>query len=86
MAAKKDEIRAWLEEGKKNGAAFVLVACDTFDWEDYPVPCKNVVELKAKAEEIHNKNMQKVMECYDLSLELEPQLLEFRAWHGWRPS
>lgn len=31
------------------------------------------------------KNMQIVMEVYDLSLDLEAQLREERAYHGYRP-
>lgn len=77
--------REWLDRGVHDKHAFMLVVCDTFDWEDYPVYADSLTELKQKAEEHHGPNMQKVMECYDLSMPHEPQLAELRAWHGWRP-
>lgn len=86
MAADKAEIRRWFERGKGDGAAFMLVACDTYSWEDYPVHCASAEALRARAAELHGPNMQKVMECYDLSMDMELQLSEARAWHGWKPA
>ena len=37
MAATKKEIRQWLEHGKAQNATHMIVVCDTYDWEDYPV-------------------------------------------------
>lgn len=59
----------------------MIIACDTYDWEDYPVfvkPGENVVE---KHNELDNKNMQKVMEVYSLRKDWEAQLAEHRAFH-----
>lgn len=73
----KDDIRGWLDSAPKD-ATYMVVVCDTFDYEDYPVyvtkgqKCADVV-----AE--HSKNMQKVMEVYDLSTDLEKQLDAPRA-------
>ena len=81
MVTTQDTIRRWLLEGKEEGATHVIVACDTFDWSDYPVyvqPGEQVEETFAK---YNGKNMQKVMEVYDLALDIEAQLSEVRAWH-----
>ena len=81
MAATKDEIREWVERGVKIGATHVIILCDTWDWEDFP----SYVE---QGESVHNKVMQcqaandlRVMEVYNLSMDIEHQLDEYRAWH-----
>jgi hypothetical protein len=77
----KDTIRSWLLEGKNAGASYVIVACDTFDYEDYPVfvgPNDSFGAAISRA----STNMQRPMEVYDLSLDFESQLNEYRAWHS----
>lgn len=37
MSCTQEEIRAWLLEGKAQGATHTIIVCDTFDYEDYPV-------------------------------------------------
>src|ERR1035437_9605409 len=86
MAATKGLIRAWLEEGQTKQMAYMLVVCDTFDHEDYPVYCSSLDDLNRDAPRLHHSDMQKVMECYDLSMDLDMQMSESRAWHGWKPS
>lgn len=75
----KEDIRGWLEEGQEKGSTHVIVVVDTFDWGDYPVhvsPNEKVREVAAKYD---GANMQKIVEVYDLSMDLEEQLDEFRA-------
>jgi len=77
----KDEIKGWLIEGKEKGATHVIVVCDTYEWDDYPVfvmPNEKVLEKK---EEYDGKNMQKIMEVYNLSLDFQSQLDEIRSFH-----
>lgn len=79
----KDDLRAWLDESQSMGATHLLIVCDTFDWDDYPVrvmPYHNVREIAKKYDGV---NMQKIMECYDLSKDLEAQLAEPRARNGY---
>lgn len=78
MATTREQIRRWLERGKEMGASHMIVMCDTFDFEDYPVYVAKWESARAKAKE-KTGNMQKVMECYDLSMDLEKQLNEFRC-------
>lgn len=42
MAASKKDIVGWLREAQNRGAAYVIIVCDTFDHEDYPVLCFGV--------------------------------------------
>jgi hypothetical protein len=58
----------------------MVIVCDTFDWEDYPVfvgPDEDVVQVADN----YRKNMQRVMEVYQLDLDKELQLGEYRAFH-----
>jgi len=80
MATEKIEIREWLERGKKQGATHLIVVCDTWDYEDYPVfvnPKQNVREVESE----HKKDMQKVMEVYNLSMDWDTQLNQFRSFN-----
>lgn len=71
-----DDIERWLEEGKEEGATHVIVACDTFDYEDYPInvmPNEDVHEKVAGYRQgLHS--MQKVMGVYNLSKDWNKQL------------
>lgn len=72
----KSDIATWFEAGVKQGATHMVVVCDTFDYEDYPV----YVTEKDKVRDVIAKhseaagNMQKVMECYDLRRSLGSQV------------
>jgi len=81
MATTKQDIKEWLLRGKKEGATHVIVVCDTFEYDDYPVmvmPKDNIVE---KIEEYNGKNMQRIMEVYNLSMDLEKQLDSGRSYN-----
>jgi hypothetical protein len=79
MAATKQDICRWLEEGKEREATHVIVVCDTFDWDDYPVYVMKDEDVDERYKHFNGNNMQKVMEVYKLSLPIEPQLAEHRA-------
>lgn len=79
MATTKEDIRSWLESGKERGATHVIVVCDTFDWEDYPVYVMKDEKIQERYDHFNGKDMQKVMEVYNLSMPIEPQLVEHRA-------
>ena len=85
MATTQQDIRDWLHEGKRKGATHVIVACDTFDHSDYPVYVMPGEDIAKRAAALDGPNMQRVMEVYDLSLDLEAQLREERAYHGYTP-
>lgn len=81
MATTREDIRRWLQEAKKKGATHVIVVCDTFDYDDYPVYVMPAESVREKADEHNGKNMQKVMEVYSLKLDIEKQLGEHRSFH-----
>lgn len=79
MVTKKTTIREWFEEG--NEATHLIVVCDTLDYEDYPV----YVDISENVHELvdfyNTQPMSKVMEVYNLSLPMEQQLSEGRAFN-----
>ena len=62
MAASRSEVDGWIKYAKKTGAKFIISVCDTYDWDDYSVYCKNDEELIKEYNHYQGKNMQKVNE------------------------
>lgn len=81
MAASRKDIERWLKAGKKQGATHMIVVCDEFDWEDYPVYVPKGQDARKVYAEYQGKNMQRVMEVYSFRRDLESQLSEPRAFH-----
>ncbi|CAH0343681.1 hypothetical protein [Rhizobium sp. CECT 9324] len=81
MAASRADIESWFEHGAELGATHLIVVCDTFDHEDYPVFVKPEQSSREVAAEYDGKNMQRIMEVYDLSMDKSAQLAEHRAFH-----
>jgi hypothetical protein len=81
MATTKEEIRGWLNDGLKQGCTHVIIVCDTFDWDDYPVYISPLEDVRNKVAEYNGKNMQKIMEIYNLKLPIENQLAENRVYN-----
>jgi hypothetical protein len=73
------EIDDWFEAGVKHGATHMIVACDTFDHEDYPIYTTGAEETNREYLGNLGQNMQRVMEVYDLKADKHEQLNERRA-------
>ena len=78
MAATKQDISEWFNRGVQDKADYMIVVCDTYDWDDYPVYA-NKSDVHAKYQEHNGPNMQKVMEVYDLHSDKDEQMNERRA-------
>lgn len=76
----QEDIKRWFLEGKKQKATHLIVVCDTFDYEDYPVYVKKGEDVR-KVENEHNGNMQRVMEVYNLRMPMQKQLDEYRSFN-----
>jgi hypothetical protein len=75
MATTKEDIKNWIDSAPK-GTTHMVVVCDTFDYEDYPVYVSkkdNVHEVVGKYSGA-NTHMQKVMEVYNLKKSIKEQL------------
>ncbi len=81
MGTSKQEIKEWFKRGVEEEATHMLVVCDTYDWEDYPVYVKKGQDPHKVFEAHSGKNMQSVMEVYNLSMDMEKQLREHRAFN-----
>jgi hypothetical protein len=88
--ATPDEISKWFDDGVEQGAHFMIVVYDSFDYEDYPVYVSPGSDPLKVAKEKYGydpndpyaeKNMTRVKEVYDLRLSKETQLAERRAFN-----
>lgn len=74
-----EEMKNWLLSAKAEGATHVLIVCDTFDYEDYSVSVMPDEDVNKKYETYNGKNMQKVMEVYNLSMDIDEQLSKIKT-------
>lgn len=75
MAATKRQIEQWFLEGKKNGYDRMIILCDTYDYTDFPD-----FYYDSNYHMFRLKEMEKVMEVYDLNGDIEHQLNLYRAY------
>lgn len=66
-------LKQWYRRAVKEKASHMLVVCDTFNYDDYPVMVKKDEDVK-KAIADHSGNMQRVMEVYKMSLGQRAQM------------
>ncbi len=81
FAAQQSDLREWLNQGAEQGATHMIVVVDTWDHEDYPVYVKPGENVREIADKYDGKEMQRIMEVYDLSKDHELQLSEHRAFN-----
>jgi len=84
MAATKSEISSWFDEGVRQKASHMIVVCDSYDHDDYPVfITTDEAGAKAKVQEYADgkHSMQRVMEIYSLSLPKSPQMEAPRSFN-----
>ncbi|GCE16807.1 hypothetical protein [Dictyobacter kobayashii] len=81
MGTSQEDIKRWLNRGKEEGATHVIVVCDTFSYEDYPVMVKPEEKVKDIAKKYDGENMQRIMEVYNLSMDFDKQLAERRSFN-----
>ena len=56
----------WLDEAKEQEAKFIVVVCDCFDYEDFPVYCKTEYAKNVAVEEYSAMAMHRIMEVIEL--------------------
>lgn len=65
----KQQLSAWSIQGTAHHNRYMLICCDTFNYDYYPVYVhrnKTASELRAEIMKYDGRNMQRVMEVYDL--------------------
>lgn len=81
MAATEQEIINWFRHAEHMGATHLIVVCDDFDYQDYPVHVKTDEDVHEVEAKIKGRGMQRIMEIYRIDLGLESQLAEQFAWN-----
>ena len=62
-----EDIKRWINN-RPEGCHHMIVACDTFDHEDYPVYLGEGEDVEAKEKELNNEDqMSRVMEIYSFT-------------------
>lgn len=74
MTATKEAIREWLFSDDGRNCTHMIVVCDTFDHENYPVYVKEGESIIKMMKKYDGKNMQRIDEVYNYNLDLEEQL------------
>ncbi|HTQ85410.1 MAG TPA: hypothetical protein VMI93_04305 [Candidatus Solibacter sp.] len=81
MAASQQDISLWFDRGVESNATHLIVVCDTFSYDDYPVYVGAEENVHQCIREIGTQEMQRVMEVYNLKLPKQPQLDEVRSFN-----
>lgn len=81
MTATIDDIKGWILRGVAQDATHVIIVHDTYDHDNYPVFVSEDEDIYEKAGKYKGQNMQVIDEVYDLSMDLDKQLDETRAFH-----
>ena len=81
MATSREDISRWFDAGVAKGATHMIVACDSFDHDDYPIYVMPGENVRSRTDQVGKESMQRVMEVYALHLSKAAQLGEHRAFH-----
>jgi len=82
MGTTKETIAAWFDDGVRMGARWMVVACDTWDWEDHPIYVKSTEDVHAVVSRLSAPSeMWSVMEVYSFERDKQAQLDADRAWN-----
>lgn len=81
MATSKTEIAGMFLRGKAKGYKYMIIVCDNYNFEDYPHYVNTPRELEEELQDYIIDKWVTPMEVYDLSMDMNKQLNEERAWH-----
>ena len=83
IAAGKEDLREWFIKGVERGARYMLIVFDRMEYldgPDSPYYADSIGRAYSILHEFNSDPMCEVMEVYDLSVDMEAQLAEKRAW------
>jgi len=69
MTLTRKEKEEWISQAGSMRTSFLIIVCDTFDWDDYPVYVMPGQDIKERFDHFNNKNMQKIIEIFEFSSE-----------------
>lgn len=80
MATTQADISKWFDDGVSRGIySHMIVVCDEFDWEDFPVFVIRGEDPREFEKKYDEGDLTHTMEVYNLSMDKETQLNEYRA-------
>jgi hypothetical protein len=62
----REDVEAWIKEGRRKKATHLVVVCDSFSYEDYPVFVSKNENLHDILRKYNGPNMQRLMEVIEL--------------------
>lgn len=80
MTTKKQDIKNWIQKGMEQHSTHVVIAVDTWDYEDYPIYI-SVEENVHDTINSYKDKQDRIMEVYNLSIDIDSQLNEYRTWN-----
>ena len=81
----KKEIAEWFDASKKSGSRYLIIVCDSFSYEDYPVAVAPEDDVNERIKQIRRSPMQRIMEVYDLEMDRTEQLRAARVFNFPKP-
>jgi hypothetical protein len=78
MGTTVEDLKEWYAQAKKEKATYMIVVCDTFDHEDYPVYVKKGEDIHERVANYNGPNMQRIMEVYCMKKPFDKQKMNGR--------
>jgi len=80
-AARKEDLIKWFQKGVRNNQSHMIVVCDTYDYDDYPVYINSLEEFEEEYKRVFSHSSKTIMEIYDLKIDINLQMNEARSFH-----
>ena len=81
MITTKRDVADCFDTGVREGFRWMLIVCDTVEHEEYPFYIESEMDFWKEFFLLQDKQMQHVMEVYDLAKDRNSQLAEHRSWN-----
>lgn len=82
MTATREDIEGWLRRlYEDDSITHMIVACDTFDYRNFPVYVHKGEDVKEIAKQFEGPNMTNIDEVYSSKYTFDNQMQEDRAFH-----
>ncbi len=66
MTTTQEDVNGWIKEGRKKNAHYLIVVCDTFSYEDFPVYAYSEEDKQEKQSYHSSQPMSRIMETIKL--------------------
>ena len=81
MTQGTERIRRWLENGKKKRSTHVIVTYNVNERDFRPVYVAMNQNIVSRVQSVNNDYSLRPVEVYNLSMDIEKQLLQARTWN-----